>query len=317
MQDMPVASLPRHRRPFRPAWAAGLIQGRAPRGVSIRDETTSGPTGAPLRLRIYTPSGASPAAGRPLAVNIHGGGWVLGNPEMTEWLCGQVAEGCAALVVSVDYRLAPEHPAPAAYQDCWHAVRHLLANHVGYQVDPQRWCAFGDSAGGNLSALLAIGWRDAVRSARARGDEAELASLGTMRAQGLVYPVTDLTFASDSYRRHATAPVLTRAAMIAFREHYLGRSGIAPGDPRVSPAFCADLAGLPPAIVTVAGRDPLADEAVEYAARLAAAGVQVELDRHPGVPHGFTTMRGVSSAAAPAGQRIVAFLRRQLTASLP
>lgn len=312
VQDMSVASLPRHRRPFTPLWAAHLVQGRAPRGVTIHDETVPGPTGDPLRLRHYVPSGRSAAGPRPLVLNLHGGGWVLGNPEMTEWLCGQVAAGCDALVVSVDYRLAPEHPAPAAMDDCWHALRHLLDRADECGIDRDRWAAFGDSAGGNLSTLLAIRHRDAVRAARDAGDDVTRQALGTMRAQGLVYPVTDLTFSSDSYRRHADAPVLTAAAMHRFREHYLGPGSPAADDPAVSPLFAPDLSDLPPALVTISGRDPLADEGLAYAARLRDAGVEVEVDEYAGVPHGFTTMRGTSSAARPAGERLVAFFRRHL-----
>jgi len=312
VQDMSPASLRRHRKPFSPPWAAHLVQGKVPEDVTFRDETIEGPNGAPLRLRVYTPDGV-PLQDRPLVINLHGGGWVLANVEMTEWMCGQLAGRLGAVVVSVDYRLAPEHPAPAAYDDCWHAVGHLLQHASEYGIDPNRWAAFGDSAGGNLSALLAIGHRDAVRAATADRDLAALARVGTMRVQGLIYPVTDLTCATPSYERHAEAPVLTRAAMLAFRRHYLGSlASPAPDDPAVSPHFCTDLTGLPPAIVTIAERDPLCDEALIYADQLRRAGTTVEVDLHEGVPHGFTTMPGTSSAAGPAADRIVTFFRRHL-----
>lgn len=320
IQDMSVESLPKHRRPFTPLWAARIIQGAAPAGVRIHDESIEGPTGQPLRLRFYTPEldprhvgavGAGPRA-RPLVLNMHGGGWVLGNVEMTEWMCGQIAAGCDAVVVSVDYRLAPEHPAPAAFDDCRHAVEHLLAEADHRGLDRHRWAAFGDSAGGNLTALLALHHRDARRRARAAGDDAAYEACGDLRVNGLIYPVTDLTFGFPSHQRNRDAPVLTAAAMHAFRAHYLGPGSPGPDDPAVSPHFAQDLSGLPPAVVTIAGRDPLCDEGTAYAARLSAAGVTVRVDHHPDVPHGFTTMRGTSAAARPAGDEIVSFFRTYL-----
>lgn len=310
IQNMSAESLPKHRRPFTPLWAARIVQGAVPAGVRIHDETIEGPTGAPLRLRFYTPSGGRRV--RPLVLNMHGCGWVLGNVEMTEWMCGLVAAGCDAIVVSVDYRLAPEHPAPAALDDCREALRQLLAEADERGLDPRCWAAFGDSAGGNLSALLALHHRDARREARAMGDDAAYATLGEMRVHGLVYPVTDLTFSSPSYQRNEHAPILTAAAMHAFRGHYLGPDSPGADDASVSPHFAGDFTDLPPAIVTTAGRDPLSDEGIAYAARLEAAGATVQLDQFPDVPHGFTTMRGTSSAAQPAGDHIVAFFREHL-----
>ncbi len=317
IQDMSVESLPKHRRPFTPLWAARIIQGAVPAGVRIHDETIEGPTREPLRLRFYTPgfdTAGADAPVRPLVLNMHGGGWVLGNVEMTEWMCGQIAAGCDAVVVSIDYRLAPEHPAPAAFDDCQHALEHLLAEAEQRGLDRERWAAFGDSAGGNLTALLALHHRDLRREARAAGDDVAYAACGDMRVQGLIYPVTDLTFGFPSHQLNADAPVLTAAAMHAFRAHYLGSASPVPDDPAVSPHFASDLTDVPPAIVTIAGRDPLCDEGIAYAARLAAAGVTVRLDRHPDVPHGFTTMRGTSSAAQPAADEIVAFFREHLLA---
>lgn len=150
---------------------------------------------------------------------------------MTEWMCGQVAAGCGAVVVSTDYHLAPEHPAPAALEDGQHALERLLAEADHRRFDRQRWAAFGDSAGGNLTALLALHHRDVCRRALAAGDHAAYAACGEMRVQGLVYPVTDLTFGFPSHQLNGETPVLTAAAMHAFRDHYLGEGSPTPDDP--------------------------------------------------------------------------------------
>lgn len=175
VQDMSPGSLRRHRKPLSPPWAAHLVQGKVREDVTFRDETIEGPTGAPLRLRVYTPDGV-PLQDRPLVINLHGGGWVLANVEMTEWMCGQLAGRLGAVVVSVDYRLAPEYPAPAAYDDCWHAVGHLLQHASEYGIDPNRGRRSATARRATSARCSRSG--TATRSAQQRPTETSLRSPG-------------------------------------------------------------------------------------------------------------------------------------------
>jgi acetyl esterase len=294
--------LARLRREPMPAALARALIGPVPRGVQVQNITLPHPVG--LRARTYRPT---PAAG-PLAmvVNFHGGGFVIGNLATTDWLCGQVAARAGVLVVSVSYRLAPEHPAPVPFDDALAATRELLKQAGELDVDPKRVAVMGASAGGNLAALVALAERDRVRS----GDPGP-----PLAAQILIYPATDLTLSSASVDELADAPLLTRSILDWYGRRYFAEHAtevIAPDDPRVSPLFAPDHRGLAPALVLAAGQDPLRDDAVRYAEVLAAAGVRVSLQVYPEAIHGFVSMPRFDPAAKQAVDDIARFLRASL-----
>ncbi len=275
-------------------------------GVSSTDRTIPGPAGE-LPVRVYTPAPASAAAPsavaaatpapRPVVVHFHGGGWVLGDLRGGDWICSTVARDVDAVVVSVGYRLAPEHPFPAAPDDCLAAVAWVRANAASLGADPDRLGVMGDSAGGNLAAVVSLLARDAGGPAIAH--------------QALLYPVTDGSMSWDSYRTFRDAPILTAADMEAYFRYYLA-SGADPLDPRVSPLRAADHAGLPPAIVVVAGHDPLHDEGVAYADALRRADVPATLAEYPAMPHGFLTVPGFARDAPAAMAAVTAAQRAAL-----
>jgi len=243
--------------------------------------------GASLLVRAYRPRTA-PSTPLPTLVWFHGGGFVIGSVAESDADCRHLAvlSGCA--VLSVDYRLAPEHPYPAAPEDCFAAVSWIVDNAAEFGVDPARVAVGGDSAGGNLATIVAL-------MARERGGP-ELAY------QLLLYPVTDLgSFDTPSYLANADGYYLTRRTMQWFADQYVP-------DPaqraaaHVSPLRAPDLRGLPPAFVATAEHDPLCDEGEAYAARLREAGVEVELRRYDGMIHGFFSM----NAYLEGGQRVLA-----------
>jgi acetyl esterase len=246
----------------------------APATVRATDVTLAGAAG-PLRARLYVPDEA--AAGGPLLVYYHGGGWVEGSAATHEPSCRLLAHLAGVRVLSVDYRLAPEHPFPAAADDATAAYRDVRARAGDFGADPARVAVGGDSAGGNLAAVVALDLR---------GDPAAPAF------QLLIYPALDMSRRHPSRLRFGEGFVLTEENMVWYEDQYVpDRARRA--DPRVSPLLAADLAGLPPAHVATALADPLRDEGEAYAERLRAAGVRVALHRHPQV-HGFfnvTVMR--------------------------
>jgi acetyl esterase len=207
----------------------------------------------------------------------HGGGWVIGSLDTHDALCRRLAAAAGCMVVSVDYRMAPEHRFPAAVDDCWAVTRWLAEHGREIGADPQRLAVGGDSAGGNLAAVMALRARDA--------------GLG-LRLQLLVYPVTDSDLDTPSSLRNATGYGLTRAGMAWFWDHYVpdlaGRA-----HPDAAPLRAASLAGTAPAHVVVCELDPLLDEGEAYARRLEAEGVPVRLQRYPGMIHGFVRMFAV------------------------
>lgn len=269
---------------------ATMILGAPADGVARHDRTIPGPAGD-LPVRIYSPGLADPD--RPVVVSYHGGGWVLGSLDQTDWLCSEVADRLRTIVVSVDYRLAPEHRFPAGVLDCVAATR-WVHEHRGELGSAREGVAvMGDSAGGNLAAVVA-------RRARDDGE-------ATITHQVLVYPATDLTRSLPSIDELRDAPVLTRADIDAFVAHYLP-DDVDQRDPDLSPLWADDLAGLPPALVITAEHDPLKDDGAAYAARLAAAGVPVRFTEYAGMIHGFTSFPGLASGAHQALWEVVAFL---------
>ena len=276
------------------AAAAGFAElgGPGDEVATAEDRTISGPAG-PIPVRVYTPkSGSAP---RPALVYLHGGGWVLGDLEMVDAICRSVANRAECVVVSVDYRMAPEHKFPAPLDDCYAAVT-WVAEHAGeIGADPARLAVGGDSAGGNLSAAVALRARD-------EGGPA-------LRLQLLVYPVTDHSFDTASYKENGEGYLLTKDMMVWFWDHYLAKANDS-DNPLASPLRAKDLSGLPPAQVFTAEFDPLRDEGEAFAARLAAAGVPVNHTRYDGQIHGFWTMLAVMPAAGAAADEASAALRR-------
>lgn len=254
-----------------------------------------------LHLRLYYPTrtAGSDSDLLPLTVYYHGGGWVICDLDTHDDLCRSLAAESGSLVISVDYRLAPEHPYPAAVDDAWAALLWIAENAASIGGDYERIAVAGDSAGGNLAAVTAL-------MARNQGGP-EIA------LQLLFYPVTDIyDLNRPSHQQFADGYGLTRAAMEWFRELYLP-AGQDPKDPHVSPLYATDLAGLPPAVVITAEADVLRDEGVAYAKALQDAGNHVEFKQFPGMVHGFVSMAGVVTAGMTARKEAGASLRKFLT----
>jgi acetyl esterase/lipase len=257
-------------------WLFGAV---AP-GVAVTDQTVPGPAGD-LGIRVYRATAAGPrtAGGRPLVVYFHGGGFVLGGPDMGNWICGAVAARVGAVVVSVDYRLAPAHVFPAAVEDCYAALAWAAGNAAELDATG-RIGVMGESAGANLAAVTCL-------LARERGGPA-------ISHQALIYPSTDMT-REDPAAANPRAPFLSAAEISAYKRLYLGPAGD-PASSWASPLL-ADHAGLPPALIQVGEHDPLRDDGVRYAAALRAAGVPVRFTEYVGMTHGFVNFPGLSRAA--------------------
>lgn len=236
----------------------------------IEDLTMPGP-GGPLPLRLYDPGGPVNAA-RPVILFYHGGGWVVGSIATHDAYCRSLANAVGAMVVSVDYRLAPEHRFPAAVEDAYAALVWVASHAPEFGGDATRLAVAGDSAGGNLAAVSTLMARDR------NGPR--------VRSQVLIYPIVDYSFDTDSYLRNMAGYHLTRDTMIWFWDHYLPDQSQR-SQPYASPLRATDLTGLPPALIITAEYDPLLDEGEVYARRLRAAGVPVQLSRYPGTIHGF------------------------------
>jgi acetyl esterase len=244
---------------------------------AVVDRAIPGP-GGPIRVRVYEPPETSSPSPAPVLVYLHGGGWVIGSLDTHDGVGRALAARTPCIVVAVDYRLAPEHPFPAALEDAWAATAWVAEHAASLGGDPGRIAVGGDSAGGNLAAAVAVRARD-------RGLPLAL--------QLLVYPVTDYGFDRPSYLAYADGYGLTREAMRWFWTHYLGPDGRDRGsDPEASPLRAGELAGVAPACVLTVEFDPLRDEGEEYADRLAAAGVPVSRTRHDGLIHGCFRMPG-------------------------
>ncbi len=254
----------------------------------------TGPAG-PIRARLYTPPGTQDPA--PLLVYLHGGGWVIGGLDTHDDPCRFLASNAGAKLLSIDYRLAPEHPFPAAAEDAFAAYEWALANAERLGADPARVAVGGDSAGGNLAAAVCLMAREAGAPSPAM--------------QLLIYPVTETAGKASSRRTFAEGFLLTRGDMDWFEERYLP-PGVDREDPRVALLGATDLAGLPPAYIAVAGFDPLRDEGIAYAERLREAGVQVALRRHPGLVHTFANLTAICPSARQAMLEAAGALRMGL-----
>ncbi len=245
----------------------------APDLPSIVDRDVPGP-GGPIPIRVYTPPGTAPF---PLLVYLHGGGWVIGSRDTHHKLCAELALGAGVVVASVDYRPAPEFPAPAPLDDCVAAIRWCVDHGPKLGADSARFAIGGDSAGGNLAAASAIRLRDQG------GPRARL--------QLLLYGAFDHDLTRPSYIANGEGKILTLDAMKWFWAHYLS-GGADDQHPSISPAR-GDLRGLPPAYLIVGTLDPLLDDSTEYAQKLEAAGVPVTLSVYEDVPHVFLQLTGM------------------------
>ena len=243
--------------------------------------------------RVYRPS---PDPDLPVFVVFHGGGWVIGSAAEFDVIARQLANASNAIVVSVDYRLAPEHPYPAPLDDCWRALQWTAAHAAELGGDATRLAVGGDSAGGNLAAVCAQRARDAGGPALA--------------LQVLVYPVCDCDFDTASYVANAEGYLLEREEMQWFFDCYTEGGKHDARDPSISPRRAADLHGLPPALVLTAEYDPLCDEGEAYAAQLRGAGVPVEQRRYDGLIHGFFGLSGAFDAGREAVELVGTALRR-------
>jgi len=287
----PVESLPVEQA--RSAAREGLTPWEGPKQPVARtqDLRIPGPEGE-IPVRVFTPEGPGPFPG---LVYFHGGGWVLCDLETHDRVCRAIARQAGAVVVAVDYRLAPEHKFPAAVVDGYAATGWVAANAERLGIDARRVAVGGDSAGGSLSAVIALKCRDAGGPALA--------------LQVLVYPVTNLaSFDTPSYTEFAEGHFLTRAEMEWFRGHYLAKpeEGLSPD---ASPLLAQDLRGLPPALVITAECDPLRDEGEAYARRLAEAGVQVTCTRYSGMIHPFFSLPGGLEGGRRAIEQVAAAVR--------
>ncbi len=247
----------------------------------------------PIPLRVYRPLDQPPAA--PLLLFMHGGGWMLGNLDTYDVSCRRLAAKCQCVVVSVGYRLAPEHPFPAAVEDSYDALSWCGSQASTLGADPQRIVVCGDSAGGNLAAVIAQLDHDA--------------GFHRIALQALIYPSTDMSRNWPSYERNASGYLLTTAALKKLVGHYVVNEDDR-ADPRASPMRRKDLTGLPPALVISAEFDPLVDDNAAYAQRLRDAGVPVDYVCFAGMIHPFFTFGRIIKDAARAEDLIAHAIRK-------
>jgi acetyl esterase len=261
--------------------------------ATVEDRTIPGPGGA-LGIRVFRPLGEPPF---PVLMYFHGGGWVTASVAVADTPCRTLANVTGAVVVAVEYRLAPEHTCPAALHDCYAATRWAAEHAAELGGDPDRLVVLGDSAGGNLATAVALKARD----------------LGGPRIayQVLIYPVTDCRFDTASYAAFAEGHLLTREGMRWFWARYLNSEDEG-RDPYVSPLRMADLSGLPPALIVTAEYDPLRDEGEAYGERLRLARVPVRISRYAGMIHGFFWMDGVLDRSKQLFQEIGTEVRSAL-----
>lgn len=274
--------------------AGRLVFGRPDRRV--RTETIEIPLkGRTLRAIVHRPTGVGGV--RPVVVNFHGGGWVQGSPEQSAWLASRVAAGSGAVVISPSYRLAPEHPFPAATDDTWEALGWIVENAERLGVDPERLAVMGDSAGGNLAAV-------AAQRAVAEG-------VPRIAAQVLIYPAVEMYEKFASELRMPDEPVLSSTNMSAFAHLYMGEA-YGTHDPLASPLRAESFEGLAPAFILTADHDPLLDNGAKYRDALRRAGVPVQYREYASAIHGFVSLPGVVPVAQDAVDDIVDFVAARI-----
>jgi len=278
--------------------ARAVTQPDPPDVAELRGLEAPGPRGA-IRMRLYRGLGTTAGAALPGLVYFHGGGWAIGDLDTHDVICRQIANAAGCVVISVDYALAPEAKFPAAVEDAIAATASVAEHAAALGADAARLAVGGDSAGGNLAAVVALDARD-------RGGP-------RLGLQVLVYPGTDMTLRHDSHRRYGEGLFLTHSLIVWFREHYL-RTPADREDWRASPALARDFSGLPPALVITAGFDPLVDEGEEYAQKLIAAGVPVTVRRFSGQIHAFFTMGRLIADSYAAVEEVALAIRGRLAA---
>ena len=262
---------------------------------SVENRSVPGP-GGPVPVRIYRPEGAGPF---PLHLQFHGGGWVIGDLDTHDGDCRELCRLANVMVIAVDYRLAPEHPYPAAAEDCYAVTAWAHANAAELGARPGPWSVGGDSAGGNLAAVVSLMAKEQV---------AGEFGVPEINLQLLIYPVTDAAMETVSYRDNGDGYMLTAQGMRWFWDQYCPEPSTR-FEAWASPMQAPDLGGLPPAHVMTAEFDPLRDEGEAYARRLEEAGVAVECTRYPGLIHGFFSQARLIDAARPAVEAAAGALR--------
>jgi acetyl esterase len=263
--------------------------------VGVSDVSIPGPAGQ-IAARHYRPATGGPAR---LLVFYHGGGWTIGDLDTHDALCRLTCRDADVQVLSIDYRLAPEHRAPAAVDDAYAAFRWAYEHADDLGAIPGKVAVGGDSAGGNLAAVVSQLARD--------GDGP------TPVLQWLIYPRTDFTAKTRSLSLFADGFLLTKHDIDWFTDQYLGGSGVDPTDPRVSPLLADTLSGLPPALIATAGFDPLRDEGDRYAEALRAAGTPVDLRSTGSLTHGFASLFPLGGGSAVATTELISALRAHLS----
>jgi len=278
---------------------SSVTQPASPEVASVEELRADGPQGL-IPLRLYRPIGHALGALLPVLVYYHGGGWVIGDLDTHDTLCRELANLSGCAVMAVEYRLAPEHRFPAAVDDCCAATRWVRAQAEALNLDASRLAVGGDSAGGNLAAVVSIDARD-------RGDL-------PIAFQLLIYPATDQRCITPSHAENARGYLLTREWMEYFGTHYIADRA-QHEDWRASPLLHPDFSNLPPALVLTAGFDPLRDEGAAYAERLTASGNRASHVLFPRQVHGFITMGKVIDEANAAVALCAAELKRALRAA--
>lgn len=280
-----------------------LTQPQPPEVAEWVDLEPDSPLAPPVRVRVMRPTPTEGHEKRPALVFFHGGGWVIGDLDTHDTLCRELALQAGVVVVSVDYRLAPEHRFPAAVDDCVVATRWVHSQADALGIDAHRLAVGGDSAGGNLAAVVALSLRDASTTD----------VFDSLRYQLLIYPATDMRRVAPSHTHNGQGYLLTREMLAWYHRHYMGGPE-QDTDWRASPLLHPNLGGLPPALVLTAGYDPLRDEGLQYAQALAQAGVACSHVCFERQIHGFILMGRVLDEAHTAVALCAAELRRALHA---
>ncbi len=265
--------------------------------ASVRDVHANGP-GGEILIHVYRPAGSNEADQLGCFIHIHGGGWTIGSVESYEGTCRTIANQAGVAVASIEYRLGPEHRYPAAVDDCWAATKWIAASASTLKIDPERLAVGGDSAGGNLAAVVALLARDE--------------GAPRLQHQALVYPSVDARMIAPSIDENAKGFLLTKADMTWFFGHYIGDQKVDVTDWRLSPIMHPRHDGLPPATIITAEFDPLRDDGEQYRDVLRAAGVAVEHQRYDGMVHGFFGMGDQIDAGKTAVSQVAGALKRSI-----